>query len=85
MRLIILGSGTSVPLSYRASPSMAIFMDDRPTLFDIGPGTLRQLARIGISHDRITHIYISHFHPDHTADLIHFLFVTRNPEILDKR
>ena len=85
MRLIILGSGTSIPLSYRASPSMAIFMDDRPTLFDMGPGTLRQLARIGISHDRIKHIYISHFHPDHTADLIHFLFVTQNPEILDKR
>ncbi|MDB9823426.1 MBL fold metallo-hydrolase [Deltaproteobacteria bacterium] len=85
MKLIILGSGTSVPLPYRASPSLALFTGDNPVLFDMGPGSLRQLARIGINHKRIEQIFISHFHPDHTADLIHLLFATRNPEILDKR
>ena len=85
MKLIILGSGTSVPLSYRASPSLAIFPGDNPVLFDMGPGALRQLARIGINHDRIEQIFISHFHPDHTADLIHFLFATRDPKIMESR
>ena len=85
MRLIIIGSGTGLPLTYRASPSVAAFIDESPILFDMGPGTLRQLARIGVFHDRIRHVYISHFHPDHTADLIHFLFVTRSPDILDRR
>lgn len=78
IHLIILGSGTGVPLAYRASPSMAMLVNDKVVLFDMGPGTLRQLTRIGINHDKIKHIFISHFHPDHVADLTHFLFVTKN-------
>lgn len=85
MEVIILGSGTGIPLADRASPSLALLLDERPVLFDIGPGTLRQLSRIGIPHDKIGHIFITHLHPDHTADLIHFLFATRHPPILAKR
>jgi ribonuclease BN (tRNA processing enzyme) len=85
MKLIILGSGTSVPLPYRASPSLAFLTDDNPVLLDIGPGSLRQLTRTGVNHEKIQQILISHFHPDHTADLVHFLFATRNPQILEKR
>ena len=85
MKLVILGAGTNVPLSYLASPSLALFISDNPIIFDMGPGALRQMARVGIGHDRIQQIFISHFHPDHTADLVHFLFATRNPEILKYR
>ena len=85
MQLIISGSGTSIPLAYRASPSFILLTGRESILFDMGPGTIRQLARIGINHDKISKIFISHFHPDHTADLIHFLFATRNPPILEKR
>lgn len=85
MKIIILGSGTSVPLADRASPSFILFPDKHPILFDMGPGTLRQLSKIGMSHTRIERIFITHFHPDHTADLIHFLFATRNPQVLEKR
>ncbi len=85
MLLTILGSGTSIPLSYRASPSILLNIDGDILLLDMGPGTLRQLARAGIDNRSIDHVLLSHFHPDHTADLIHFLFVTRNPEIFDKR
>lgn len=85
MRLIVLGSGTGVPVIDRASPSLLLLPDGPPALLDIGPGTLRQLARIGLSHARIGHILITHFHPDHTADLVHFLFATRNPPALSSR
>jgi ribonuclease BN (tRNA processing enzyme) len=86
MELIILGSGTGIPLPYRASPSLILFIERNPVLFDMGPGTLRQIAKIGIQHDRIEQIFISHFHPDHTADLIHFLFVTRYfPKLEDRK
>jgi len=54
-------------------------------LIDIGPGTVRQLARAGLNHEDIDYIGISHFHPDHTADLIHFIFATRHPPILKTR
>jgi len=85
MDIIILGSGTGLPLVDRASPSFALLADNRPVLFDMGPGTLRQLSRAGIPYNRIGHIFITHFHPDHTADLVHFLFATRHPPNLAKR
>jgi ribonuclease BN (tRNA processing enzyme) len=85
MKLIILGSGTSVPLAERASPSLAIFVEDQFLLMDIGPGTVRQLAVAGLNYEDIDFIGISHFHPDHTADLIHFLFATRYPPVLSER
>jgi len=85
MELIILGSGTGQPLADRGSPAVALLLNGGLVLFDMGPGTLYQLSRIGINHDKIKHIFISHFHPDHTADLIHFLFATRHPPILEKR
>jgi len=85
MKLIILGSGTSVPHPQRASPSIALFIDDQFLLMDIGPGTLRQLAIAGLTFQDIDYVCISHFHPDHTADLIHFLFATRYPPILRTR
>jgi len=85
MEITILGSGTSVPLADRASPSVAIFIDGRFILLDIGPGTVRQLAIAGLKYQDIDYIVISHFHPDHTADLIHFFFATRYPPVLEER
>lgn len=85
MKVIILGSGTSIPLYYRASPSLALIIDDDPMLFDIGPGSLRQLTRAGLNHEKIGRIFLTHFHPDHTADLVHFIFATRHPPTLEKR
>lgn len=52
---------------------------------DIGPGTMGRLSSLGIPFDRIRQICITHFHPDHTADLVHFLFATRHPPILENR
>ncbi len=85
MQITILGSGTAIPMKDRGSPSVAVFVDDRPILFDMGPGTLRQLVRLGISHEKIECVFLTHFHPDHTADLIHFLFATHNPTVLKTR
>ena len=85
MQLIILGSGTGIPVHDRASPSILLHTKNRPMLFDIGPGTLRQLACIGLDFRDLGHIFITHFHPDHSADLVHLLFATRNPSILASR
>ena len=85
MRLIILGSGTAIPLNDRGSPSLVLLIEGSPLLFDIGPGTLRQLTRAGINYEKIERIFLTHFHPDHTSDLIHFLFASRNPAVLKKR
>jgi ribonuclease BN (tRNA processing enzyme) len=85
MNVIILGSGTGIPLAHRASPALVMTSPDGPVLFDMGPGTLGRLARMGIRHERIGRVFFTHFHPDHTGDLVHFLFATRNPQVLTKR
>jgi len=85
MKLIILGSGTAIPLADRASPCLALTVEGSLLLLDMGPGSLRQMTTAGLDHKKIERIFITHFHPDHTADLIHFLFATKNPSILEKR
>jgi ribonuclease BN (tRNA processing enzyme) len=85
MQLIILGSGTAIPVIDRASPSLVLLAGNGPILFDMGPGSLRQFSRIGLNFSDLGHIFLTHFHPDHTADLVHFLFATRNPTVLEKR
>ena len=85
MRIIILGSGTAIPMVDRGSPSLAVFVDDHPILFDMGPGTLGRIARLGMGPEKIETIFFTHLHPDHTADLIHFLFACRNPGLLKRR
>jgi ribonuclease BN (tRNA processing enzyme) len=85
MHLIILGSGTGIPMAQRGSPSLLFYADEGPILLDIGPGSLRQLSRVGIPFDKVNRILTTHFHPDHVADLVHFLFATRNPSVLSNR
>lgn len=85
MKIIVLGSGTGVPMADRGSPCFLLITGADYTLFDLGPGSLRRLLRAGVPHDRIDRVFFTHFHPDHTADLVHFLFATRDPSILEKR
>jgi ribonuclease BN (tRNA processing enzyme) len=85
MEIVILGSGTTVPLAERGSPSIAVFIEGQFLLLDIGPGTVRQLAVAGLTHEDIDYVAVSHFHPDHTADLIHLIFATRHPPVLERR
>jgi ribonuclease BN (tRNA processing enzyme) len=85
MHILILGSGTAMPLADRSAPALALLAGGSPILFDFGPGTLHQLTRAGIAHPAIGHIFLTHFHPDHTAGLTHLFFATRNPDILPHR
>lgn len=49
------------------------------TLFDCGPGTLRQLPACGIALTEVERIVLSHYHLDHCLDLFAFAFARRNP------
>ena len=82
MKLTILGSGTCVPSLRRSSCSFVIETDDKELLFDIGAGTIRRLLEADIAINKITHIFLSHLHPDHTGELISFLFSSKYPKLL---
>ena len=59
MKLVILGSGTGIPMEDRASPSIALIDGYGAILFDMGPGSLRQLAKAGICHENIQQIFFT--------------------------
>ncbi|MCX5885966.1 MAG: ribonuclease Z [Proteobacteria bacterium] len=77
MSVTVLGSGTCVPSTRRSSPALLVSSEGKLLLLDIGSGTLRRLAETKTSIHDIDLIFLSHFHPDHCADLVPFLFATK--------
>ncbi len=77
MKLTILGSGTCVPYIHRGSSGYALETRDSKLLLDCGSGSTWKLAHAGINYIEIDHIFFSHLHPDHTGDMIAFLFATK--------
>ena len=80
MELTIIGSGTGIPSKTRSYPCTLLKIKDKHLVFDTGPGSLRQLFLAGVTYLDIDHIYYSHFHPDHSLDLVSFLFAMRYDE-----
>ncbi|MBU2550874.1 MAG: ribonuclease Z [Proteobacteria bacterium] len=76
MEVLFLGTGTGVPSAERASPGLLVLAGGLKILVDAGSGTLRQLARTGHSYNDLDCIFLTHFHPDHTAELVPYLFAT---------
>ncbi|MDP8215174.1 MAG: MBL fold metallo-hydrolase [Candidatus Euphemobacter frigidus] len=77
MKVTIIGSGVAVPSLRRRSPGLVIEAGGERLLFDCGPDILRGLLSAGYRHQEIDRILITHFHPDHTLGLPHFLFASR--------
>jgi ribonuclease BN (tRNA processing enzyme) len=73
----ILGSGTGLPSLDRASPGLMVEINNSKILCDTGPGTLRQLLKTHTTINDIDLIIYSHFHIDHTADMIPFFFASK--------
>ncbi|GCE48698.1 ribonuclease BN (tRNA processing enzyme) [Thermosporothrix hazakensis] len=72
-RLTLLGTGTCQIEFERRASSILLELDGFPILFDCGHGIVQRLLEVGIPHNQLHHIVISHFHPDHVSDLIPFL------------
>jgi ribonuclease BN (tRNA processing enzyme) len=79
MRVTILGSGTCVPSLKRSACSLLIEVGTSKLLFDAGPGTMRRLLETDTTIFDIAYIFFSHFHPDHTGELVPLLFATKYP------
>ena len=69
-RLILLGTaGGPTPKRTRAAPSQAVVIDGAIYLVDCGNGVGRQMALAGLSFADLQHIFLTHHHSDHAADL----------------
>lgn len=65
IRVVILGSGGSLPSVERGTSSVAIKHAGDVYLFDCGEGTQRQMMRFGVSYAKVKAIFVSHLHADH--------------------
>ncbi|MEQ8763603.1 MAG: ribonuclease Z [Planctomycetota bacterium] len=80
MILTVLGSGTIVPGPDRVAAGYLVERPDRHGwLLDCGPGTWHRLGQLGRLPSDIGHVVITHFHPDHFADLVPLCFSLKNP------
>jgi len=80
LSVTILGSGTCVPSLKRSSCSVLMRTGDNILLFDSGVGTMKRLLEAGVVIFDVSFIFYSHFHPDHTSELVPFLFSNKYPD-----
>ena len=78
MKLTILGSGTVVPDGARNSAGYFIESGGARLMMDCGAGTVHALPRYGCDWERLTHLYISHFHVDHCGELASLFFAFKH-------
>jgi len=79
-RVTILGSGTCVPSVKRSACAVMITTGRAVIVMDCGPGTMRRLTETDTAVTDVTHLFCSHFHPDHTGELAAFLFANKYPD-----
>ena len=82
--MVILGTaGGPTPKPNRFPAAYALVVDDDVYLVDAGNGVAQQLARAGIGINRVRHIFISHHHSDHDADVgtVALLAWATNPQL----
>lgn len=67
--LVTLGTSSQVPTRFRNHNGYLLRFADQDILIDPGEGTQRQLARAGLTADRVLKILVTHFHGDHSLGL----------------
>jgi len=77
MELTVLGSGTAALQSDRAPSGYALKVASQLFLLDGGTGSLLNAMRSGLSYSAVDNLCYTHLHPDHTIDLVPFLFGTK--------
>jgi ribonuclease BN (tRNA processing enzyme) len=77
MKLIVLGSGTSLPHPKRSSASFWLETEGGSLLLDMSADAPHRMAQEELDWANLDAIWISHFHLDHLGGLPPFLFATR--------
>lgn len=73
LTLTVLGSGSIIPTKERSSSAFVLETPQIHILLDCGTGTVRRLLEYGYNLSGINHIFITHTHPDHFADVVPLL------------
>lgn len=74
MKLVVLGSGTSVPHPHRAAPAFWLETATGKVLLDCGADSAHRMAQEGLDWPNLDIVWISHLHLDHCGGLASLLF-----------
>lgn len=77
MELTVLGSGTVAPSVGRTAPAHWVSAGSVRLLLDCGAGVLHRAAQFGVDWPGVTHVALTHFHPDHWGELPMLLFALK--------
>ena len=85
MKLVVLGSGTSVPHPERSSAAFWLETTGGTILLDFAASAVHRMAEENLDWVNLDAIWISHFHLDHCGGLAPFLFGTKHAPATQKR
>src|SRR5213594_3987455 len=85
MELVTVGTGTVAPSATRTSACHWVSRARLKILLDCGPGALHRLAQFGLPWPEVTHVVLSHFHPDHWADLPMLVYALKYTTVPPRR
>jgi ribonuclease BN (tRNA processing enzyme) len=86
MKVVVLGSGTSVPHARRAAAAHWLETSQGSLLLDASAAVVHRLAQENLDWASLDAIWISHFHLDHIGGLAPFLFATKHaPQTQERR
>lgn len=85
MKLIVLGSGTSVPHPKRSSSAYWLETNGGSLLLDCSASAIHRIAQENLDWANLDAVWISHFHLDHCGGLPALLFATKHAEETEQR
>jgi ribonuclease Z len=74
MEITVVGSGTVVPRAKRRQSCVVVEAGGETLVFDLGSGAVRGMLRADLDPFAVDRVFVTHFHPDHTVDLVSLLF-----------
>ncbi len=78
MEITVVGSGTVVPRLSRRQSCVVVETGEEMIVLDLGSGAVRGMLRAGLDPFAVDRVFFTHFHPDHTVDIVPLLFAIKH-------
>lgn len=72
-RVTVLGSGYAVTEEGHENTHLLIEQGEHCVLVDCATSPIPRLKKSGVAFDRVTDLFLTHFHPDHVSGVPNFL------------
>jgi ribonuclease BN (tRNA processing enzyme) len=77
LEITVVGSGTVVPYVSRRQSCVVVRTAMETLFLDLGSGAVRGMLHAGLDPFAVDRIFFTHFHPDHTVDVVPLLFAIK--------